>query len=157
MSRTSAGDAVPVTEEQGEYLLVWGDTVRGRRLLVGVVVGVACGLIGLYGGGWIVDAMGVADHLIDVWALIAGILGCLAAGVITARLFSPARVIGEDAHESGSIAAAIGGLGEGGRGLGTLEDASALSRSELEAAGLTEEFRAAESAAAQSGRTGGDR
>ncbi|MGO1398983.1 MAG: hypothetical protein ACTHYJ_10225 [Brevibacterium yomogidense] len=157
MSRASERDSVPAAEEQGEYLFVWGDTVRGRRLLVGVIVGVACGLIGLYGGGWLVDVIGVADHLVDVWALITGILGCLAAGVITARLFSPARVISDDAHESGSIAAAIEELSEGRRGLGTLEDASALSRSELEAAGLTDEFRNAEDAAAQRGRTGGDR
>lgn len=157
MSRASEGDSVPTAEEQEEYLFVWGDTVRGRRLLVGVFVGVVCGLIGLYGGGWIVDTIGVADHLVDVWALILGILGCLVAGVITAKLFSPARVISGDAHESGSIAAAIDELGEGSRGLGTLEDASALSRSELEAAGLTDEFRAAEAAAAQRGRTGGDR
>lgn len=157
MSRASEGDTVPTAEEQGEYLFVWGDTVRGRRLLVGVFVGVVCGLIGLYGGGWIVDTIGVADHLVDVWALILGILGCLAARVITAKFTSPARIISEDADESGGIATAIDELGEGPRGLGTLEEATDLSRRELEAAGLTDAFREAEDRAAQHGRAGGDR
>lgn len=157
MSRAPEGDAAETAEQQGEYLHVWGDTVRGQRLLVGVVVGVACGLLGLYGGRWVVDLLGVEEHLVDVWSLITGILGCLLAGVITAKFTSPARIISEDADESGALAQAIDELGEGPRGLGTLEDATDLSRRELEAAGLTDAFRDAESRAAQHGRAGGDR
>ena len=156
MSRVPAGTAAETAQQQGEYLHVWGDTVRGRRLLVGVVVGVACGLLGLYGGRWVVGAVGVEEHLVDVWSLITGILGCLLAGVITAKFTSPARIISEDAHESGVLAQAIDELAEGPRGLGALEDASELSRRELEAAGLTDAFRDAEARASQQD-AGGDR
>jgi uncharacterized membrane protein YeaQ/YmgE (transglycosylase-associated protein family) len=146
-------------EQQGEFLHVWGDTVRGNKLLIGVLVGIVCGLVGLYGGRAVVTAVGVEEHLVDVWSLITGILGCLAAGVITARISAPARIISEDAEDSGALAAAIDELGEGARGLGTLEDATDLSRAELEAAGLTEAFREAEARAAsraESRRDGGD-
>jgi uncharacterized membrane protein YeaQ/YmgE (transglycosylase-associated protein family) len=159
MTRGPAGDAAPAVEQQGEFLHVWGDTVRGNKLLIGVLVGIVCGLVGLYGGRAVVTAVGVEEHLVDVWSLITGILGCLAAGVITARISAPARIISEDAEDSGALAAAIDELGEGARGLGTLEDATDLSRAELEAAGLTEAFREAEARAAsraESRRDGGD-
>ena len=159
MTRGPAGDAAGAAEQQGEYLHVWGDTVRGNKLLIGVLVGIACGLVGLYGGRAVVTALGVEEQLVDVWSLITGILGCLAAGVITARVSSPARIISEDAEDSGALAAAIDDLGEGARGLGVLEEATDLSRAELEAAGLTEAFREAEARAAARAevrRAGGD-
>ena len=159
MTRGPAGDAAPAAEQQGEFLHVWGDTVRGNKLLIGVLVGIVCGIVGLYGGRAVVTALGVEEQLVDVWSLITGILGCLAAGVITARVSSPARIISEDAEDSGALAAAIDDLGEGARGLGVLEEATDLSRAELEAAGLTEAFREAEAreaARAEVRRDGGD-
>ncbi|WP_051297963.1 hypothetical protein [Brevibacterium album] len=140
----------------GQYLSVWGDTVRGRRLLIGVITGVVCGLAGLYGGQALFAALGLTPDMAEVWSLITGIAGCVVAGVITARITSPARVVSDDAHDSAMLAATIRELGAEGRGLGRLEDASALSRSEIEAAGLTGEFREAEAAAEAAVASGAD-
>ncbi|GAA2094711.1 hypothetical protein [Brevibacterium salitolerans] len=153
MSRASGKTA---DAGEGEYLSVWGDTVRGRRLLAGVLTGVVCGLVGLYGGRALFDAMSLGEDMAEVWSLITGIGGCLVAGVITARVTSPSRIVSDDAHESGRIAETIAQMGAEGRGLGTLEDASELSRSELEAAGLTQEFRDAEAAAEAADGAGAD-
>ncbi|GAB3059363.1 hypothetical protein [Sediminivirga luteola] len=141
----------PSGETKGQYLFVWNDTVRGNRLVIGVVIGIVCALVGLYGGRALIGLFISEEELIDVWSLVTGIVGCVVAGFITAIAFRPARVVSEDAHESGRIAAAVEEMAAEPQGLGTLEEASELSRREIEEAGLTEVFREAEARAAREG------
>lgn len=144
MSDLSRPKAAPSPSKSGEYLLVWNDTVRPRRLAMGVGIGVLCALVGLYGGQALAGVLPIGPELVDVLPLLTGIVACLAAGIVTAVLFRPARVVTEETHGFDQIADEVDDMASEPRGLGTLEDASALSRSELEEAGLTEVFRAAE-------------
>lgn len=154
MSDLSRPKTEPAPEKPGEYLLVWNDTVRPRRLVAGVGIGVLCGLAGLYGGEALAGLLPLAPEMLDVLPLLTGIVGCLVAGVLTALFFRPSRVVTEETHGFEQIADEVDEMAREPRGLGTLEDATAQSRAELEEAGLTEVFRAAEKKAAATKEAG---
>lgn len=74
-----------------ELFEVWGDTVDGRHLLYSIGIGAAVSL----------GAFFIAQHLFVGWvdsvqmarayAMLVGIVGCLAGGAISALLFKPKR------------------------------------------------------------------
>ena len=131
-------------EPAGEYLFVWGDTVVGRRLLIGVGIAVLGALAGLYGGQAVFTALLADAKLVHVWSLITGILGSVAAGIVTGLLFRPARTVTQDATGAARSAAVVQEMAASPQGLGTLEQASPLSRRELDEAGLTPVFEEAQ-------------
>jgi hypothetical protein len=78
---------------------IWGDTVDLRSLSGAIVIGVALG-----GGAFIVARMwlqaaltSTSPGLISAYALLAGILGCLLAAVVSANVFKPRRKLSEEA------------------------------------------------------------
>lgn len=163
MARTSGGpqDAGPGTAERpgtpgasGEYLEVWNDTVRGKSLVLAVICGIAGAVVGLYGGRWLVGLIVADKSLVQVWSLVTGLICCVLAAVVVGFITKPARVVTEDVHDSARIEDTVDELAADAQGLGTLEQASALSRAELAEAALTDVFRAGE-ARAGSHRDGG--
>ena len=123
-----------------EYMEVWGDTVRPRRLFIGLLIGIGAALTGLYGGRWIVGQFIADPTLIKTWSLVTGLLGCVVAAVVCARLFPPARQVTTDSQDTSRIEKVVQEMKEEARGLGELSDASDMSRRELNEAGLTPLF-----------------
>jgi hypothetical protein len=85
------------------YTLVWGDTVKLSHLLISSLLGVVLTL-GLYivGRSIFLNIEGLEKGLAKGYSLLVGIAGCFIAGVISAKLFKPKRVI-EEKFERGSI------------------------------------------------------
>lgn len=76
----------------------WGDTVNLKHLGMGIVIGVICG-IGSFTLGQKIFTTYLLDttpQLLKAYALLAGIVGCLLAAVITANLFKPKRTVSEE-------------------------------------------------------------
>ncbi|ALA67014.1 hypothetical protein [Corynebacterium lactis] len=122
------------------YLFVWGDTVIGVRLAVGVIVGIVCALVGLYGGRALIGAFVADPELAKAWSLVTGLVGCVFAGVVLSWLFPPARRVTEDSHDVTRVQQAVAEIADQPMGLGDLQEASKQSRAELADAGLTEWF-----------------
>lgn len=129
------------TQEAPEYLLVWNDTVRPKKLLAGVALGIIGALVGLYGGRFLFGLFVDNPDLVHVWSLATALVGCLGAGFATALIAKPAREIVETPDEAGRIEGVLSELASSPKGLGSLDDASELSRRELEQSGLTGAFR----------------
>ena len=78
-----------------ELFEVWGDTVDGRHLIYSIGIGAIVSL----------GAFFIAQHLLVGWvdslqmarayAMLVGIVGCLAGGAISAALFKPKRNVVE--------------------------------------------------------------
>ena len=78
-----------------ELFEVWGDTVDGRHLIysigIGAIVSLGAFFIAQYlFVGW-VDSLQMAR----AYAMLVGIVGCLAGGAISAALFKPKRNVVE--------------------------------------------------------------
>jgi len=74
-----------------ELFEVWGDTVDGRHLIYSIGIGAIVSLGAFFSAryllvGW-VDSMQMAR----AYAMLVGIVGCLAGGAISATLFKPKR------------------------------------------------------------------
>lgn len=84
-----------------ELIQVWGDTVNLRELLLASILGITLTL-GFYFGGKLFFArfLTQAEAITKGYALMAGILGCVLSGAISARLFEPKRHIEERQEEA---------------------------------------------------------
>lgn len=84
--------------EKKAYADIWGDTVDLRHLAAAMIIGIALAL------GCYILGLGVIKssypklpaNLAQGYALLVGIVGSLAAAVLSARLFAPKRVLKED-------------------------------------------------------------
>ena len=77
------------------YADIWGDTVNLKHLAGGLGIGVVLGL-GFYIVG--VNVLQTYNpklpvNLMKAYALLIGIVGCLLAAVISAKLYSPKRIL----------------------------------------------------------------
>jgi uncharacterized membrane protein YeaQ/YmgE (transglycosylase-associated protein family) len=152
MTRTrppaQGGTAPDEPQTDGEYLFVWNDTVRGKKLLLGIVLGVAGAMIGLYGGKWLVGLFVADPALVKVWSLVTGLIGTVIGAVIVGFLVPPARIVSDHASDTSRVDETIDEMAADPQGLGTLAQASARSRHELAEAGLTAAFEAGQARAA---------
>ena len=84
-------------KQQG-YLNVWGDTVDFKELLTGVFLGAALGYSSYIAGLWYLKSFhpGIEKGLLQGYALIFGVCGCLVIGVIAAKVFKAKRIFIED-------------------------------------------------------------
>jgi len=74
---------------------VWGDTVNGRHLVYAIGIGAVVSLGAFFVAqyllvGWVANA-----QMARAYAMLVGIVGCLAGGAISARLFKPKRHVVE--------------------------------------------------------------
>lgn len=74
---------------------VWGDTVNGRHLMCAIAIGAVVSLGAFFIAqyllvGWVANA-----QMARAYAMLVGIVGCLAGGAISARLFKPKRHVVE--------------------------------------------------------------
>jgi hypothetical protein len=124
---------------------VWGDTVDIRHLGVSIAIGVAMSM-GAFTLGKSLLASWVRDPgLAHACSMLAGLMGCLLAGVICARAFKPKRVVAEQAIDAAARAEVLRVLGAQTGGIGTIADLSPAGRAELAELGLLDMFAHAQS------------
>lgn len=75
---------------------VWGDTVDLKELMIASILGIALTMaMYLVGRSIFLKIEGLDVGLAKGYSLLLGIVGCIASGVISAKLFKPKRVIEE--------------------------------------------------------------
>lgn len=98
---------------------VWGDTADIWHLAWSIVIGGAVSLGGFLVAARLLASLVSSAELARAYAMLAGLVGCLVAGVLCAALFSPKREVieGEPSDPSwreevlASLAMEPGGLG----------------------------------------------
>ncbi|GJG96930.1 hypothetical protein [Cupriavidus pauculus] len=124
---------------------VWGDTADTRHLAWSIVIGAAISLTGYLIASRLLAAVVQSAELARAYAMLAGLFGCLVAGVVCAVLFKPKRVVVE--NETGHSAAreeALRKLAEDAGGLGSIADLPPAVVAELRELQLLDLFQAHE-------------
>lgn len=116
---------------KAELFEVWGDTVDGRHLICSIAIGASVSL----------GAFFTAQHLLSGWveslqmarayAMLVGIVGCLAGGAISAALFKPKRIVVEHLTDPAWRAKILVELQNEFGPLGSLSDLPAATIAEL--------------------------
>lgn len=88
-------------EKKEEYLIVWGDTVDFKQLIIGLFVGSLVGYLSFIGGHayLINNHSDLTKGLLMGYSLLFGVGGCLVIWLITAAIFKPKRIF----HEEGFV------------------------------------------------------
>ncbi|MDT0138024.1 hypothetical protein [Acidovorax sp. PRC11] len=74
---------------------VWGDTVDLRHLAWSIAIGIGISVTGFFlASRWLATVV-ASQQLAHAYAMLAGLAGCVAAGVICARAFPPKREVTE--------------------------------------------------------------
>lgn len=74
---------------------VWGDTVDLRHLALAIAIGTGISVLGFYlASRWLATVV-ESRQLAHAYAMLAGLAGCVIAGVICARAFAPKREVTE--------------------------------------------------------------
>lgn len=74
---------------------VWGDTVDLRHLAWAIAIGTGISVLGFYLASRWLATMVESRQLAHAYAMLAGLAGCVIAGVICARAFPPKREVTE--------------------------------------------------------------
>lgn len=119
---------------------VWGDTVDLKHLAWAVILGVSIGVAAFEAGQWLLASIVHDAAIVRADAMLVGLGGCLVAGVVSAVLFKPKRVVREHAVDESERIAVLDQLANEWGGIGALAELSASARAELEALGLLELF-----------------
>ena len=99
------------TKASKPFTVVWGDTVNLTHLVISSVLGIVLTLgMFLYGRSIFLGIEGLEAGLARGYSLLVGIVGCLAAGVISAKMFKPKRVI-EERFEEASLEEVLAAAG----------------------------------------------
>lgn len=74
---------------------VWGDTVDLRHLAWSIAIGIGISVVGFFlASRWLATFV-ESRQLAHAYAMLAGLAGCVTAGVICARAFPPKREVTE--------------------------------------------------------------
>ena len=77
-----------------KFAEVWGDTLVLKELLFSAILGIALTMAGyLLGVRYFAEIKGLSKSLITGYALMTGIIGCVAAGTIASKLYKPKRTV----------------------------------------------------------------
>ena len=132
-----------MSEDEGrrseQLVEVWGDVVDVRHLRWAVVIGCVLGLPS-YLLAVLLFRQLTEPQLARAYALLVGLLACLAAGAINARLFPPKRDLVEEPGDDQSRDAAIAELVAESGALRSLDELPEAARRELRDLGLEDLF-----------------
>ncbi len=103
---------------------VWSDTVDLRHLAWAIGIGISVSVAGFFIASRWLRGVVASPELAHAYAMLAGLAGCVLAGVICARLFPPKREVLEHSatHDPAWRAEVLAELAEQPGGLGTLAD-----------------------------------
>ncbi|HGP0212609.1 TPA: hypothetical protein ACLEX3_003710 [Pseudomonas aeruginosa] len=137
-------------EPRHEHLYeVWGDTIESRDLLLAILIGGAVSL-GTFGvAHFTLHNLVESAQMAKAYSMLVGILGCLAGGVISARLFKPKRDVIEQAADPAFREQVVADLLNEYGTLGRLQDLSPAMAAELHQLELYELFHDAQEREAQ--------
>lgn len=99
MEATQQTSPQPSAGPGGTLAEVWGDVVDVRHLLGAVIIGGALSFATFFVFTKVFAGMVSSAALARAYAMLAGLIGCVASGVICARLYPPKRVISEVATD----------------------------------------------------------
>ncbi|EJN19090.1 hypothetical protein PMI35_05823 [Pseudomonas sp. GM78] len=123
---------------------VWGDTIDGRDLAVSICIGAVVSLGAYFTALHLLHPIVESAQMAKTYAMLVGVLGCLAAGVISAKLFAPKRDVQEHAADPAFREQVVADLLKEYGSLGRLEGLSAEVIAELRELGLYDLFREAQ-------------
>lgn len=75
---------------------VWGDTVDLKHLSWSILIGIGISVIGFFAASRWLSSVVESAQLAHAYAMLAGLAGCVLAGIICARIFPPKRVVTEE-------------------------------------------------------------
>lgn len=121
---------------------VWSDTVDLRQLAWAIGLGIVISLAGFFAASRWLRGIVASPELAHAYAMLAGLAGCVLAGVICARLFPPKREVIEhtSTHDPAWRAEVLAELAEQPGGLGTLADLPEAVKRELKELDLYDLF-----------------
>ncbi len=121
---------------------VWSDTVDLRQLAWAIGIGIVISVAGFYAASHWLRGVVASPELAHAYAMLAGLAGCVLAGLICARLFPPKRIVVEHSatQDPAWRAEVLAELAEQPGGLGTLADLPEAAVRELKALDLYELF-----------------
>lgn len=85
----------PTSPRPWRLVEVWGDTVDERHLAWSILIGLGVSLAGFLIASRILASTVSSPELARAYAMLAGLGGCLASGVICAITFAPKREVVE--------------------------------------------------------------
>lgn len=124
---------------------VWGDTADTTHLAWSIAIGAAVSLTCYWAASRLLAAVVDSPELARAYAMLAGLFGCLVAGLICAMLFKPKRIVVE--NETGQSAArldALRKLAEDAGGIGPIHALPPVVVAELRELQLLELFHSPE-------------
>ena len=123
---------------------VWGDTIDARHLALSIGIGAVVSLGAYFAAQHLLHYVVESAQMARAYAMLIGILGCLAGGAISARLFAPKRDVQENVADQSFREQVVADLLKEYGSLGRLEDLSAEVIAELRELELYELFREAQ-------------
>ncbi|GAV35589.1 hypothetical protein ROTAS13_03266 [Roseomonas sp. TAS13] len=122
------------------YAEVWGDTVvlkdLGKSVVIGAVIALAC----YFAARWILSGFVATPQVAKTYAMLFGLIGCIIAGAVCARLFAPKRDLSEQAHDDAWREATLEKLAMEAGGLGRIADLPASVQTEMRELDLYDSF-----------------
>lgn len=124
---------------------VWNDTVDLRQLAWAIVIGIGISVTAFFLASRWLRTVVSSPELAHAYAMLAGLAGCVLAGVICARRFPPKRVVVEEGASKDPAwrAEVLAELAAQPGGLGRIEDLPPAAVQELKELGLYELFEEA--------------
>jgi len=141
LDKPTGAEKTPRTEHLYE---VWGDTIESRDLLLAILIGGAVSLSTFGIAHFTLHNLVESAQMAKAYSMLVGILGCLAGGVLSARLFKPKRDVIEEAADPAFREQVVADLLKEYGTLGRLEDLSPEMTAELHELELYELFRDAQ-------------
>ena len=123
---------------------VWGDTIDGRDLALSIGIGAVVSLGAYFAAQQVLHSLVESAQMARAYSMLIGILGCLAGGAISAKLFAPKRDVRENVADQSFREQVVADLLKEYGSLGRLEDLSAEVIAELRELELYELFREAQ-------------
>ena len=130
---------------------VWGDTIDVRDLALSITIGAVVSLGAYFAAQQVLHGLMESAQMARAYAMLIGILGCLAGGTISAKLFAPKREVRENVADQAFREQVVADLLKEYGSLGRLEELSDEVIAELRELELYELFRAAQAGEEQSG------
>ncbi|KOF54707.1 hypothetical protein AD428_05215 [Achromobacter sp. DMS1] len=127
------------SEAQWRLAEVWNDTVDLRQLAWAIAIGVGISVAAFFLASRWLRGVAATPELGHAYAMLAGLAGCVAAGVICARRFPPKRVVREEAGSADDPAwraEVLAELSAQPGGLGRVSDLPPAAVAELKELGL---------------------
>ncbi len=122
------------------YAEVWGDTVVLKDLGKAIVIGALIAFAFYFVAGRILENFVPTAQIARTYAMLVGLIGCITAGAVCARLFAPKRDLSEQAHDDAWREETLDQLAIESGGLGRVSDLPETVKADLKEVGLYDSF-----------------